>query len=146
MTKKIGNMQSSRGEAVAQLETELLSLRDENGLLKKQIATLQEQLSYEKEKFSSLEQTLQNLTAGKEEMIAREKAAAEERAQHNRAREEQFNIQLQSSEAQAKEREMKLKSEFSHSKNEWVRKEQELCSNFDSIRKGKDKEIEGLRK
>lgn len=146
MKSRLSSVQSSGGQEVEKLEKELTALRDENSDLKKQIASLQEQLNYEREKLKSLELTMQNLTAGKEELIAREKAAAEERAQQQRAREEMFNSQLHELEAKSKEKELRIKSEFNQSKNDWMRKEQELSDTLDQVKKTKDREIETLRK
>lgn len=146
MKNKLNNVQSSGGQEVEKLEKELTALRDENTELKKQIGTLQEQLNYEQDKLKSLELTLQNLTAGKEELIAREKAAAEERALQQRAREEAFNNQLHELEAKSKEKELRMKSDFNQSKNEWFRKEQELGDTLDQVKKVKDHEIDSLRK
>lgn len=146
MKNKLSNVQSSGGQELEKLEKELSSLKDENSELKKQIASLQEQLNYERDKLKSLELTMQNLTAGKEELIAREKAAAEERAQQQRAREEMFNGQLHELEAKSKEKELRLKSEFNQTKNDWLRKEQELSNTLDQVKKKKDYEIDTLRK
>lgn len=142
----MNKMQNSGGQELAKVETELQSCKEENEKLKREIAQLKEQLNYEKDKLSSLELTLQSLTAGKEEMITREKAAAEERAQVQRAREEQFNAQLQLIESKGKETEMKLKSELNLIRNEGMKREQELTNTLENTKKTKDREIEGLRK
>jgi hypothetical protein len=146
MKNKVTNIQSSGGEELAKIELELNAFRDENAQLKKQIAALQEQLNYEKDKLSSLELTLQSLTAGKEELMARERAAAEERAQLQRTREEHFNAEMQKVEAKAKETEMKLKSEIHQVRNEWLKKEQALNNSMDHLKSVKEREIEMLRK
>jgi hypothetical protein len=146
MKNKVNNIQSSGGEELAKIELELNAFRDENAQLKKQIAALQEQLNYEKDKLSSLELTLQSLTAGKEELMARERAAAEERAQLQRTREEHFNAEMQRVEAKSKETEMKLKSEIHQVRNEWLKKEQALNNSMDHLKSVKEREIEMLRK
>jgi hypothetical protein len=139
-------VQNSGGEALEKLEKELSVARDENRELKKQINELSSQLNYEREKLKSLELTMQSLTAGKEEMIARDKAAAEERAEQQRAREAQYAAMLHEMEEKAKDREMRLKSEMNQSRSEWTKKERDLNDNLDNIKRTKEKEIEALRK
>ncbi len=103
-------------------------------------------MSQERDKLQSLEATLANLTSGQEEMISREKAAAEERAQKQRNREIEFSNELKEVETKAKNIELKLKSDLNQCKNDLIRTEKQLREEFDQIKKSKDREIDALRR
>lgn len=146
LSSKIATLQASGGEAMRELDSELQQVKDENSRLKAQISHLQQELNREKDKLQSLEATLANLTSGQEEMIAREKAAADERAEKQRLREEEFANEMKAVETKAKNIELKLKSDLNQSKNELIRVEKQLKDEFDQMRKTRDREIEMLRK
>ena len=146
LQSKMGTLQLSEGEAMKQLDRELQQLKDENSDLKSQIQMLRQELHMEKEKLSSLEMTLSNLHSGKEELIAREKAAAEERAEYQRVREMQFANEIKELETKSKNIEMKLKSDLNQAKNEMIRTEKQCKDEFEQMKKTKEREIESLRK
>ena len=146
MISKIDRLQHAGGEAMSQIEGDLNNLKAENKELKHQLHTMQQEYSIALEKLKSLESTLANVTSGNEEMIAREKAAAEERAAQQREREIQHSAEMQELENKAKNVELKLKTDFNHAKNDWAKQEKEMKDQFDTMKKTKDREIENLRK
>jgi hypothetical protein len=89
---------------------------------------------------------MSNLTSGNEEMIAREKAAAEERAAQQRERETQHNLEVQALADQAKNTELRLKTDLNHLKQEFQRKQGELKDEHDQARRAKDREIDTLQR
>eukprot|EP01038_Epipyxis_sp_PR26KG_P009321 gene9321-12558_t len=146
MKAKIERLQLQGGEAMNQLEKELSSNKNDIIVLKEQLSNSQQELLIEKDKLKSLELSLSNLTLGKEEMIAKEKAAAEERANQQREREAEFNKQIQDLENKRKGLEIRMKSDFNQAKNEWMNLEKEMRDQFDQMKKMKDKEIDVLRR
>jgi uncharacterized protein involved in exopolysaccharide biosynthesis len=115
-------------------------------MLKAEIHRLQQELNGERDKLQSLEATLANLTSGQEELIAREKAAAEDRAERQRQRELEYANEMKAFETKAKNVELKLKSDLNQTKNELIRTEKQLKDEFDQMRKAKEREIEALRR
>ncbi len=146
LTLKISNLQASGGEALRQIDAELQLAKDESSALKAQIHSLQQELSRERDKLQSLEATLANLTSGQEELISREKAAAEERAEKQRSREIEFSNELKEVETKAKNIELKLKSDLNQCKNDLIRTEKQLREEFDQMKKSKDRENDALRR
>lgn len=146
MIAKIDRLQHAGGEAMSQIEGDLNNLKAENKELKHQLQGMQQEYHIAQEKLKSLESTLANVTSGNEEMIAREKAAAEERAAQQREREIQHSAELQELENKSKNVELKLKTDFNHAKNDWAKLEKEMKDQFDTMKKTKDREIENLRK
>ena len=146
MQDKLSTMQHSGGEVVNQLQAELDAAHLECRNMKAALAELQQTLLYERAKLTSLEATMGNLTAGNEELIAREKAAAEERAAQQREREAQHAEELRATEAQAKSMEQRLKTDMNSLKLEFSRKQDESNDNYDQMKKAKDRDIESLRR
>jgi chromosome segregation ATPase len=146
MQEKLSLLQRSGGEVETQLQTELEQSQKECADLKAQLSALTQTLHYEREKMLSLESTMSNLTSGNEEMIAREKAAAEERAAQQRERETQHNLEVQALADQAKNTELRLKTDLNHLKQEFQRKQGELKDEHDQARRAKDREIDTLQR
>jgi len=143
---QLDEIKLSKGETIALLEEERNKANDESQTLRNKISSLERELSYEHEKLTNLQHSLDNLTAGKEELIAREKAAVEERAEQQRAREKQYADQIANIESLAKERELRLRSELNQTKNEAIRKEKEQSDSFETMKMIKDREIDSLRR
>lgn len=143
---RISHLQEAGGESLSKLEGELEAAQALCQELRGSIALLQEELQSEKEKTRTLETTISKITEGNEEMIAREQAAADERAQKTREREEQHKLEVQSVEERAKNSELKLKTEINKRKAEYAQKETELLSKMEQLRKDKDSEIDALER
>lgn len=146
MKTQLDQLKLSKGETFALLEDERNKANDESKELRNKISAMERELSYEHEKLSNLQHAMDNLTAGKEELIARERAAAEERAEQQRIREKQYADQIANIENIAKERELRLRSELNQTKNESIRKEKEQTDSFETMKRTKDKEIDALRR
>jgi len=143
---RISHLQEAGGESLSKLEGELEAAQALCQELRGSIALLQEELQSEKEKTRTLETTISKITEGNEEMIAREQAAADERAQKTREREEQHKLEVQSVEERAKNSELKLKTEINKRKAEYAQKETELLSKMEQLRKDKESEIDALER
>lgn len=143
---RISHLQESGGESLSKLEGELEAAQVLCQELRGSIALLQEELQREKEKTRTLETTISKITEGNEEMIAREQAAADERAQKTREREEQHKLEVQTVEERAKNSELKLKTEINKRKAEYALKETELLSKMEQLRKDKESEIDALER
>lgn len=143
---KISALQASGGETILQLDKELQQLKDENTCLKAEVVRLQQEINVERDKLTALEGTLANLTSGQEDMIARERAAAEERAEKSRQREIEFANEIKALETKTKNIELKLKSDLKQTKNEAAKLEKLCKDEFDQMKKVKDLEIEDLRR
>lgn len=143
---RLRTIQSSGGEALISVEKELASVQEERDRLNHKVASLEQQLQIEKDKLTSLENTLANLTSGQEEMVEREKQAAFERAEQQRIRDEQHARTLQEVEDRAKQSMLKVKSEMNQAKNEFIRQERDLKDQFDTMKNSKEREIESLRR
>ncbi len=146
MQKKLERLQLSGGEAVSQVEKDMSILKNENRDLKAELAALQQEYAILLEKLKSLENTMGNLTSGNEEMIAREKHAAEERAAVQREREIKHANELQELENKAKNVEIRLKTDFNQARSEWSKAEAEMKDTHDTMKRSKDKEIDSLRR
>lgn len=143
---RISHLQEAGGESLSKLEGELEAAQALCQELRGSIALLQEELQSEKEKTRTLETTISKITEGNEEMIAREQAAADERAQKTREREEQHKLEVQTVEERAKNSELKLKTEINKRKAEYAQKETELLSKMEQLRKDKECEIDALER
>lgn len=143
---RISHLQEAGGESLSKLEGELEAAQVLCQELRGSIAGLQEELQREKEKTRTLETTISNITEGNEEMIAREQAAADERAQKTKEREEQHKLEVQTVEERAKTSELKLKTEINKRKAEYANKETELLSKMEQLRKDKESEIDALER
>ena len=143
---RISHLQEAGGESLSKLEGELEAAQALCQELRGNIALLQEELQSEKEKTRTLETTISKITEGNEEMIAREQAAADERAQKTREREEQHKLEVQTVEERAKNSELKLKTEINKRKAEYAQKETELLSKMEQLRKDKESEIDALER
>lgn len=128
--EKLSRAQLDGGEALIKAEQEIANLKTENLSVRDDIATINQNLLYESEKRQSLEQTMLNLTLGHEEQIAREKAAAEERATQQREREMQHANELKDQESKAFVIETKLKDEFAKAQSNWKSTETKMQLEF----------------
>ena len=146
MQDKLATLQLSGGQVETQLQAELDAAQKECAELRSSLAGLQQTLNYEREKLTSLEATMSNLTSGNEEMIAREKAAAEERAAQQREREAQHSSEMRAAEDKAKNIELRLKTDLNQLKQEFSRKQDESKDQHDQMKKAKDRELDGLRR
>lgn len=146
MKAKLSTLQLSGGEAMSSIQSELAASENQCASLKSQIAAIQQELNCEHDQRKSLEVTMANLTSGNEEMIAREKAAAEERAAQQRERENKHAVELQAVNEKAKNTELRLKTDLNQYKQESAKKEEEMRGQYDHMKKGKDKEIDSLRR
>ena len=143
---KFESVHQSGGQALIEASEELNKLREEWSQLKTQNGNLQQDLHYSQEKLTSLEATMTNLTSGHEDKIALERAAAEERAQQMKEREEKFNQSVLELETKNKNLEIRMKTEFVAAKNDWTNKEKQMKDEFEQIKKSKEAEINQLRK
>jgi len=143
---RISHLQESGGESLSKLESELEAAQALCQELRVTIAQLQEELQREREKTRTLETTISKITEGNEEMIAREQAASDERAQKTKEREEQHKLEVQTIEERAKNSELKLKTEVNKRKAEYASKEAELLSKMEQLRKEKESEIDALER
>lgn len=144
MQEKLSTIKQSGGQAMEQLQSELEAAQRECRELKEALSQLTQTLSYEREKLHSLEATMSNLASGNEELIARENAAAEERAAVQREREAQHSQELRALEDAAKTTELRLKTDLNHLKQDFAKKSDELKDQHDQMRKAKEREIDRL--
>ena len=114
--ERLSRIQSQGGEAVAKSEEEIVKLQEINASLKIELANAKENITYEQEKLKSMELTISNLTSGQDEIIAREKQAAEDRAEQQRVKDQQHAQELRELEGTIQANEIKMKYEMSQAK------------------------------
>ena len=93
-----------------------MKLQEINASLKIELANAKENITYEQEKLKSMELTISNLTSGQDEIIAREKQAAEDRAEQQRVKDQQHAQELRELEGTIQANEIKMKYEMSQAK------------------------------
>jgi len=143
---KVSRAQSQGGEALAKSEEEITKLQDANAAVKAELASVRQELSYAKEKLQSAENTLANMASGHEEQIAREKAAAEERAAQMREKEERHAQEIRDLEGAMKASEIRAKYEMAQAKGAWDKQEAEMRVTHEAARKALDEEVDALRR
>lgn len=146
MHAKISTLQLSGGETLTKLESELEIALTQCAELRTIIAKIHEELQKEKEKSQSLETMMSKVSAGNEEIIAREQAAADERAKQTYEREEQHKLEIYNIEERTKNIELKLKTELTQKKNEFLQKETELQNQIERIKNEKELELDAVQR
>ena len=141
---KLERASGSAGEALKAVEDQLALVQTENSGLKAELNTTKQNLSYEKEKLTSLESTVNNLSAGKEEALAREKEAAEERARLNKEREAQHQAEIKANDEKVSMMELKFKDETTRMKNDFALQERELRTQNETMRKANEASLHAL--
>jgi hypothetical protein len=143
---KVSRTQSQGGEALAKSEEEISRLHDANTMLKDELAKVRQELTYGNEKLQSLESSITNMASGHEETIAREKAAAEERAALMRVKEEQHAQEIKDLEGMMKANDMRAKYDLATAKVAWEKQEADLRATHDAATKAVEEEIEAVRR
>lgn len=138
--------QVSEENKLEKADVEIVSLKGEVQSLNATITGLQNEVSVEKDKMKSLELTLTNLTADSSEKIAKEQAAAEERAVAQKERDAEHAHLIKDLESKSKICEVRMKSDFSKAKNEWAKLEKALKEEQEQVKRSKDNEINELRR
>jgi hypothetical protein len=146
LKSQISKLHQSSGESESQTNLELLEVRKELSDVKHNLAQALQSTHADKDKIASLEASLANVTSGNEEIIAREAAAAEARAQHQKQLDQQHAQEMQDLEQKKNDMEMKLKTEFNQQKKEWAKSDREIREQMDQLKLVKDREIEALRR
>ena len=118
----------------------------ENSALKNEILSLKGELSYEREKLKSLEDTLSHLESSQGERIENERRLAEERAEAQKLRDEAHAKALADIEVRAANDKSVLKMELERAMNESTEQLRELNEKFEEMKRSKDAEIKALNR
>lgn len=132
------------GTALSSVSAEVDSLQSENSSLKAELLALKAQISYEQEKFRSLEATLSNVESSHGERIESERRAAEERATAQRERDDLHARAISDIEVRAANDKAVFKLELERVNAEWSTQLKALAETSDITKKCKEAEIKEL--
>ena len=141
---KIDRSSAAGGEALKMVEEALEKAQSENSTLKGDLASTKQNLEYQSEKLTSLENNLSSLSAGKEEALRREQEAAEERARTQREKEAQHQAELKANDEKLTSMEVKFKEETARLRNDFALQERELRTTSESQRKANEAALRSL--
>lgn len=146
MSQKLELSRLQGGEAQHKLESSIDNLHSMNRNLKDELENTKSELNAEREKLKSLEDSLAKLTLGHEETIAREREEAEQRVKLQREREAQHQAELKKLEEQMTLIDQNNKADMAKANSEWKQQKNELKSQFEAMKRAKEKEIDALNK
>ena len=143
---KLSRAQSQGGEALAKSEEEISKLQEVIATLKDDLGGVRQELTYGKEKLQSAELMIANMASGHEEVIARDKAAAEERAAQMRVKDDLHAQAIKDLEGLMKANDVRAKYDLSTAKAAWEGQEAELRAAHEAAKGAVEGELEAVRR
>lgn len=141
----LARAQMQGGDAMAEREKEILRINTLVDTLKNQLSQANQEIDMKNNRISSLDNTLSSLTAGNEDRIAKDRAAAEERERHDREVNAKHQSEINELEETKRAIETKARSDLATAASKFAMAQGEAEDKLNELRKTKDLEMSALQ-